>query len=907
VTIGGGSNSSDLTVPGLYPVAIIGNTDSTKFAVANLAVQPTYTPPSVMARIPVGTVTASAPSDVAVNPATGMAVVANKGSNDVSLIDLTTTPPSFLANICTAAVGAASSSCPASGPSSVSVDYVRNIALVVNSTAKTIAVVDLNTRVVSFVLPALQDTPGAVGINPVTGRALVAMQQKDYGILVDVTTNPPTYAGIVSISTGSYTRVAVEPHLNWALATPGTLGSLGIVDLSRQSTNAITAISRTNNGVSDVVTVTVQSTASSPPLSVQVGDAVQIQSLQFPAGTDSTIAAQAPSFIGFFTVTSVGPGPNQFSYTQPGTPLPDVATQAAPQAATGTLNYSQPVATVGVPISVQGIGINPETQQAVLVDPTTSGVVSFFSLIDQSISSLALKQNNKADAGTNAAAYNPLTNTVVAVNYNTNELSVIDPTMPRRLNDNNLFQLQCGTNGCGPAAVAIDPGTNIAVIANQTDNSVSVLNLGAIQPFSITETSPKTYITTSTLGTGPSPAPQQLAVIGKGLTCSNGTTNLNVRLDGISLPTSCTGNGDRQLSAVVPSSLLASARRFALDVGDASGHVTNAEGFTVEQSVDVSSPACPTPEPSGVAIDPQQNIAAVSLFNCNSLPLINMATGSGTTVTVGANPIGVAVLPRLHVAVVANNGGAGTASIVDELQQSVTQTVATGSGPIGAAADDATGEVAIANSVANTVTVVNAVTGGTSSISTGQGPVAVGFNYVNHQVAVAAAGGNSIGISGGTAGSVSQGFSVNAPTSVVYDPVPTDCGSNSNGTTTNTTGCFIANSSTGNSVSVIDPVSSVQTTFRIGIDPTAIAYNFRTSTLVSTNTLSHTVSVADFLGQKIRAVLTLPPVAAPNSNLALELAFAGSLQYALDIHPFTNVAVIADTVNGRVLFVPLPY
>ena len=320
--------------------------------------------------------------------------------------------------------------------------------------------------------------------------------------------------------------------------------------------------------------------------------------------------------------------------------------------------------------------------------------------------------------------------------------------------------------------------------------------------------------------------------------------------------------------------------------------------------MDVSSTGCPFPEPSGVAIDPQQNLAAVTLFGCNSLALINMTQGKGNTVGVGVNPIGVAVIPRLHVAVVANNGGAGTASIVDELQQSVTQTVATGSGPIGAAADEATGEVAVANSVANTVTVVNAVTGGTSTISTGQRPIAVGFNYVNHQVAVAASSGNSVGIS--TGGSVTQTFSVNAPTSVIYDPVPTDCGSNSNGTTTNTTGCFIVNSSTGNSVNVIDPVSSIQSAFRVGINPTAIAYNFRTSTLASTNTASHTVTVADFLGQKIRAVLTLPPATSANSNLALSLAFQGALQYALDIQPFTNVAVIADTANGRVLFVPLP-
>ena len=903
VTIGGGSNSSDFTVPGLYPVAVKNTSDSTKFAVTNLAVQPTYAPPSAT-RIPVGSVPASsAPSDVAINPATGIAVVANKGSNDISLIDLTTATPTFITNICTGAVGTAPP-CPSSGPTSVSVDYVRNIALVVNSTSKTIAVVDLNAQAVTSVLPALQDTPQAVGINPVTGRALVAMQQTNYGVLVDVTTNPPAYAGIVSISTGPSPRVAVEPHLNWALSTPGGLGSVGIVDLNQQSSNAITAISRTTN----VVTVTVESTASSPPLSVMVGDAVQIQNIQFPAGTASSIAALAPTFDGFFSVSSVGPSSNQFSFTQTGATQTDVGTQSAPQAATGNVNYAQPVATVGLPISVQGVGINPETQQAVLVDPTTGGVVSFFSLIDQSVSSLTLKTNNSAESGTIAAAYNPLTNIVVAVNSFTNNVSVIDPTAPRRLNDGNLFNLgtQCPGSNCA-VAVAVDPGTNFAVVANQADNSVSVLNMGAIQTFSITETSPKTFVTTSSiLGSSPSPSPQLLTVIGKGLVCSSGTTSLNVRLDGISLPTSCVGNGDRQLTATVPASMLISARRFAVDVADSTGRVTNAEDLTVEQSVDVSSAACPTPEPSGVSIDPEQNLAAVTLFGCNDLALINLATGTGAVVGVGPSPIGVAVIPRLHTAVVANNGGTGTASIVDELQLSVKQTVSTGSGPVGAAADQDTGEVAIANSVANTVTVVNAVTGGTNTISTGQLPVAVAFNYVNHQVAVANSSGNSVGVSDGSAGSQTQTFGVSGPTSVIYDPVPTDCGSNSNGTTTNTTGCFIASSSTGNSIFVIDPVNSIQNVFRIGINPTAIAYNFLTSTLVSANTASHTVTVADFLGQKIRAVMTLPPTASANSNLALSLAFAGALQYALDIHPFTNIAVIADTANGRVLFVPLP-
>ena len=161
------------------------------------------------------------------------------------------------------------------------------------------------------------------------------------------------------------------------------------------------------------------------------------------------------------------------------------------------------------------------------------------------------------------------------------------------------------------------------------------------------------------LGSAPTPAPQPLTVIGMGLTCTGGTTSLNIRLDGIALPTTCAGNGNRQLNATVPSNMLVNARRFALDVADSSGNVTNAEDLTVEQSVDVSSTACPTPEPSGVSIDPEQNLAAVTLYGCNNLALINLATGTGAAVGVGTNPIGVAVIPRLHVAVVANNGGPG--------------------------------------------------------------------------------------------------------------------------------------------------------------------------------------------------------------------------------------------------------
>jgi DNA-binding beta-propeller fold protein YncE len=896
VSIGGNANSQDFSLAGLHQITIRSNGDPTKFASANLAVQPDVNanpPTPIGAPLPVGTT----PNSVAINPATGMAVVANTGTNDVTLIDMSATTPSVLmASLCTGALGAASAPCTtASGPQGVAVAHMinpaKNIALVANTAAKTISEIDLDAKSVIWVSPTLQDPPVAVGINPVTGRALVAMNSKSYGLLIDLTQTTPTILGPVSITTGGNAHIAVEPHLNWALATPGGAGTVSIVDLNRQTTNNITNISRTSN----VVTVTVQASTSAvpqSPLGVEFTpdpDTVQIQGI----GDNS--------FNGIYQISSVGPGPNTFSYTQTGSTLPDVATFTT----SGTVNYSKPVArlTVGS-TAVQGVDIDPETETAILTDPSPTGAIIFFSLIDQSVIPLTFTNSSGGvERGTASGAFNPLTNTAFVVNSNTSTLSVVDPTTPKRLpSPNTTF-----ATGQTPVAVAVDPASNRLIVVNQADNNVWVYSLGSantVRPIAITQINPKTFTASSTLTTGPSPAALTLSVIGKGLTCISNTTTLTVRLDGVPLSTACaTSSGDRGLTAIVPPSLLLHARRFTVDVLDSvSGTVSNASDFTVEQSIDVTGCSA-SPFPSGVAIDAQQNIAAVTLAGCNSLALISLSNGTGQTVSVGPNPQGVAVIPRLHVAVVANNGG-NSASIVDELGASVVNTVATDSGSLGVAADQDTGKAAVANSVANSVTVINVTGGGTSSISADQRPVAVGFNYANHQIAVAADSNNGAGgvvsFADATSGSVSNSVVLGLPTSVVYDPVTGDVG-NDCGTATNKVGCFLVNSSIGNTVTAVDPITQFQASFRIGINPTAIAYNYLASTIVSTNTISHTVTVGDFLDKRIRAVLTLP-AAPPNSIVDQQ----GVLQFAVDIQPLTNLAVIADTANGRVLLVPIP-
>jgi DNA-binding beta-propeller fold protein YncE len=763
---------------------------------------------------------------------------------------------------------------------------------VVNSLTQTVAAVDLSTMSVTSVTPLFSNPPSdaathppvAIGVNPCAtfnvalskcqGRALVTIATRAYGILLDLSQPTPAVVGPVTISTGANSRVAVEPHLNWAIATPGGLGSIGIVDLNRQNVNNITNISRTTN----VVTVTVQSsTAANPqsPIAVQLGDTVFIQGILDSKGAPDT------SFDGFFTVTSLGPAGGQFGYSQTSGTLPDVANYATP----GTVNYAAPVATLALTTTVQGIGINPETQQAVLVDPSpngaSAGVVSFFSLLDQSVTPLTLRENppggtaGAAETGSVAAAYNPLTNVAVTVNPTTRELSVLDPVGHIRLNDTNPFPT--GTN---PVAVAIDPGTNLAVVVNQGDNNVSIISLGAsIQPLSITETSPKQFVVNSTLIANASPGTATLTIIGKGFTGST-----KARLDGVTItPLSVT---DREMTVLVPSSFLTTPHRFAVDVTDGT-NFTNASDFTVVQSIDLST-ACATPLPAGVAIDPTigtAGFASVTLSGCNAMALIDLSTGLGSTRTVGTNPLGVAVLPRLQKAVVANSQSSNV-SVVDEGSQTVTN-ITTGAGPLAVAADQDTGEAAIAASVANTATILNLASSGTSTITTGQHPVAVAFDYLTRQVAAAADASNTVGIATAPSGSLTNNLSVTAPTAVAYDPV------------TNT---FLAASGVNNSVLIYDPTTQQTTaSLRVGINPTAMAYNYLTGTLITTNTGSHTITVADILGKQIRAVLALPP-APVNSSLGL----SGPFQFAVDIHPLTNLAVIADTANGRVLLVPVP-
>jgi DNA-binding beta-propeller fold protein YncE len=833
-------NPGSLSQPGLFPVALLSSIPGANLppAVANIAVQPAYGP-SAVTQIGSPLAVGSTPSAVAVNTATGIAVVANQGSNDITLIDLTQPTPSVVAaSICTGSAALAPP-CPAgsAAPTGVAVDNLRNIALVANSANNTVAVVNLATRTVAYIIPTagIGGTPVAVGINPVTGRAIIVYRSTNNATLLDLTPWPasPVVAGTVGVGTGPNPRVTVSPRLDWALVSPGGGGSLSIVDLSRQTVTPISGsgASRTSGTVTITTAVSHGLQAGQPVLIQGVNDA---------------------SFNGIFTVTST-PSSRSFTYSQ-STSLSNATSGG------GAATYSSPVANIATNVSVTGVAINDETGKAILVDPTGGVPGTIFNAPDQSSNAIPGLGSGYVGAG-----MNPLANFAIAVNEFNNQAIVIDPGAPGDVPK----VLTSFSTGNHPWDVAIDPATELAVIVNQGDNTVGIFSLTTPRAApQIVQTSPAQITVTSTLASPAAPVDQTLTIVGK-----NFGGGAVARLDGAPLTT--LSQSDRMMTVRVPAALQTQARRFTLDVV-ASGVASNASNVTVVRSVDVSG-TCSGAAPGGVALDVPNDLAVVTDSGCNDAYLVNLTTGIGQVVAVGTNPSGVAVQPMGNTSVISNSAS-NNVSILSDNTASVTATINTNVGPTGVAIDPILGTVVVAATSANVVNVfpLNSPTGtAPTSIAVLQGPLPVAVDPTRHSAAVGNATSNNVSfVDLAQKNTTQQSGTITFPQDITYDPVTTD---------------FLVAASLENQVKILNVDTGSLTGIRVGINPTSIALNFNTATLVTTNSLGQSITVVDYLARQVRSVSRLTPASL----------------FSVDIHPFTNIAVVADSTNKRILFLPV--
>jgi DNA-binding beta-propeller fold protein YncE len=571
------------------------------------------------------------------------------------------------------------------------------------------------------------------------------------------------------------------------------------------------------------------------------------------------------------------------------------------------------------------VALNDQTQKAILTDTGGSTPGTVFTVLDQSSTTIPLSQANPTDGSFNlAVAVNPLANLGVIVNQVTGDAMVIDPSAPSVLT--TIFG-----EGTNPVDVAIDPGTDIAVFANQgAPPSIEIYSLGALRPLQVLETGVAPTVGAGAQGPSGQPCPpasgpivsgpsalvcsiggapaensavsQTLTIIGSGFSPSS-----RARLDGQSLQTNFISN--REITAIVTPDFQSVARRYSLDVAD-SGAVSNSTSFTVVESVNLLgiTQNCST-SPQAVAIDPYLNEAVVtdSGLGCNQVYLIDLANGTlvnkgnvngipDGVIKVGASPQGVAVFPRLGVAVVANQGG-NTASVICETPGlGAGATVTTDIGPTGVAIDQDLGDALVAASGGNVADEIS-VSGSCSAITTGastaltaqQQPTSVAVDSVTHLAAVGNVTSNDVTVlSLSTTPSTNTTSTIQIPQGIALDPCPaSSCNANSEFLPNPN---FLITASLQNQVEILDPTTGVLTPFRVGINPTALAYNYLSSTLVTLNQLSQTMTVIDFLAHQVRAVFPITP----------------SSQFGVDINSQTNLAVVADSRNSRVLLLPLP-
>jgi DNA-binding beta-propeller fold protein YncE len=502
--------------------------------------------------------------------------------------------------------------------------------------------------------------------------------------------------------------------------------------------------------------------------------------------------------------------------------------------------------------------------------------------------------------------------------------------------------------------IAVDPASNQAFVVMSGSSQIDIINLGpsptnqlkAVQITEILVPSPNPGpgviggIPNATVPQGTLTSATDLAgvqIFGSGFDAST-----QVRLDGTAIPASDVHVvSSRQLTVTIPAASLSFPHRYALDVvtpDTVSGSPqSNATDFFVIQAVDMTSvctPAVPnTQHPSSVAIadqlknGPFSPVAVVSNSGCNNISVIDInptVTTNGSTmqnpnfgkilstIAVGLTPQGVAVSQPFGLAVVANNGD-GTVSVVNLLTNSLAvPSVATGSSPAGVAINDATGAAIVANTGSNTISEINlALLSGTTP-ATALTPVSIGGFQQPTAVAIDPdRGTNNQGIAVVTAlglvsGSPTQGLlqvvdiglatpilsptnaspgSVTAPaTGIVFDPTVFTGSANS--------GVFYASSSGGNVISSFNPDNNQISSVNVGINPTALALNPETGAILTTNLAGKTTSLVDTTSSPLKTVKTI--------------GLPGSGQFGVAIDQFTNLAVIVDQANNRLLIFPMP-
>ncbi len=935
--IAAGTNPSAIDIDPTLGVVVVAETGSNAVQFYSIGVG-SLTPmggPVAVGQIPTG---------VSVNRTNHSVAVVNYGSQTVSVLPIPGAPnpvTPVTVNLKNVLQGQVS---PAPLPYAIGVDPDTNLALVAYSSTSSSSAANLG-----FVVNLNQGAGSGFGCLGGTGT-------------------PPCIYSQVTLNTAAYPQIAMAPHGHLAFVTPGAFlgggGTVRGVDVTLPSTSiGISSLSLS----SGVVTVTASSTLtglipgipatvliSGVPTTNSAGNTnfngvftIALTSsttfsylLNVPAGTSGSASGGSVFFgspnliFGGLSPTTQGIAINPITNTAA---LADASSTSAQINLLNQLDQSFSSISFSATCTAYTVGCvgGPELEGTATLawQPYTNSIISY----NPGIPGRPVNQVSISDPVTRtrrafACVMGPCTTTSI------NAAQV-------KLAGTGSVQIPV-TNGTTGSltlwgGVAVDPATNQAFVVESGSGGIQVIDLGGLKATQITEVVvpsptpgpgviggiPKAFVPQGTLTSTTDLAGVQ--IFG-----SNFVAGAQVRLDGTAIPA---GNvvvdpSGRKITATIPASFLSMPHHYALDVLSG-GSQSNPTDFLVIKAVNMNV-VCTSGSaaPSSVAIadqlanGPFSPLAIVTNSGCNSISTIDInptITVGGVvqpnptfgkiihTIGVGTTPQGIAVSQHFGLAAVVNNGS-GNVSIVNLLTNAQpVAAVAVGTNPVGVAINDATGAAIVANFGSNTVSEINlgllfgsspATSLTATTIGGVQQPIAVaidpdrgtnnqglalvtGLELVSGSAPVGALFPIDIGLVSPTLSTtISLGSVSSTPTGIVFNPAVA--------TGTQNPGLFYVNSSGANVISSFNPDSGSPSQASVGINPTALTVNPQTGAILTSNFGGKSASIVDSLSNpmKTRQTLGLP----------------GSAQFGVAIDQFTNLAVIVDQANNRVLLFPMP-
>jgi YVTN family beta-propeller protein len=281
------------------------------------------------------------------------------------------------------------------------------------------------------------------------------------------------------------------------------------------------------------------------------------------------------------------------------------------------------------------------------------------------------------------------------------------------------------------------------------------------------------------------------------------------------------------------------------------------------------------------------NLVFIIVFALSAVSTVHAASVTAT-ITVGTSPTGI-VYDSAKGEVFVANSGYNTVSVISDSNNAVIKTVTVGISPTGLAYDFGKGEIFVTNHGSNSVSVIsdsnNSVV---ATIPVGTNPNNLAYDSGKNEIFVVNSGDNTVSVISDSTNAVITTVPVGTnPNKIIYDSGKGEL--------------FVSNSG-HNTISVIsDSNNTVVATITVGISPAGAAYDSGKGEIFVANYGSGENSVS-VISDSNNTVVTTIPVGTTPYGVAYNFVTS---EIFVSNHGSNSVSVISDSNNSVVATIPV--